>query len=212
VLASASPRRRELVPLLGLDWRVAPQQVVEADYLVGDPILAAVRIATAKARSALSTLTPDEVVLAADTLVVADGVALGKPTDADDAFAMLRRLRARTHTVASGVSLARSRGPEWAAVVTTRVTMRAYTNSEVEAYMARGEPFDKAGGYAVQDALFRPVAAVDGCFLNVVGLPLCAASRGLETLGVAGSAGGAGTLLPPCSFCDRGRAVVRIDG
>ncbi len=95
----------------------------------------------------------------------------------------MQRLRARPHTVATGVALARPDGAEWAAVVTTRVAMRAYADAEVEAYIARREPFDKAGGYAVQDEVFRPVASLDGCFLNVVGLPLCAVSRGLETLG-----------------------------
>jgi MAF protein len=211
VLASASPRRRELVRLLGLEWRVAEQQIVESDFLVGEFLAAAVNVAIAKAGSIVGSLTPDEVVLAADTLVIADGTVLGKPLAADEARAMLRQLRARPHTVATGVALARPDGAEWAAVVTTRVSMRDYADAEVEAYIARREPFDKAGGYAVQDTVFRPVADLDGCFLNVVGLPLCAASRGLETLGIASPAG-AGPLLPPCSFCDRGRGLVRIAG
>jgi MAF protein len=211
VIASASPRRRELVRLLELDVRVAEQQTVESNFLLDEPLAGAVNVAVAKARSIVDTLDSNEVALAADTLVVADGAILGKPIDGDVARGMLHRLRARPHTVASGVALARPDGAEWAAVVTTRVAMRDYADAEVEAYIARGEPFDKAGGYAVQDAVFRPVAVLDGCFLNVVGLPLCAVSRGLETLGLAQSAG-TGPLLPPCTFCERGRELVRIAG
>jgi MAF protein len=211
VLASASPRRRELVQLLELDVRVAEQQTVETRFLLDEPLAGAVNVALAKARSVVDSLGSHEVVLAADTLVVSDGAVLGKPVDDDVARGMLHRLRARPHTVATGVALARSDGAEWAAVVTTRVAMRDYADAEVEAYIARGEPFDKAGGYAVQDTVFRPVARLDGCFLNVVGLPLCAASRGLETLGLPATAG-TGPLLPPCAFCERGRQLVRITG
>jgi septum formation protein len=211
VLASASPRRRELVRLLELDVRVADHQTVETNFLLDEPLASAVNVAVAKSRSIVATLRPDEIVLAADTLVVADGVILGKPVDEGAARGMLHRLRARTHTVATGVALARPDGAEWAAVVTTRVAMRDYADAEVDAYVARGEPFDKAGGYAIQDEVFRPVASLDGCFLNVVGLPLCAASRGLETLGLASPAG-TGPLLPPCTFCERGRGLVRIAG
>ena len=211
MLASASPRRRELIRLLELDVRVADQQTVETSFLLDEPLAGAVNVAVAKARSIVATLRPNEIVLAADTLVIADGIILGKPLDEDAARGMLERLRARSHTVATGVALARPDGVEWAAVVTTRVAMRNYANAEVEAYIARREPFDKAGGYAVQDDVFRPVANLDGCFLNLVGLPLCAASRGLETLGLASNAG-AGPLLPPCTLCERGRGLVRIAG
>jgi predicted house-cleaning NTP pyrophosphatase (Maf/HAM1 superfamily) len=87
--------------------------------------------------------------------------------------------------------------------------MRAYTDAEVEAYIARGEPFDKAGGYAVQDQVFRPVERLEGCYLNVVGLPLCAVSRGLATLGVPVQEPPE-SFVPPCGYCRAGEQLVRI--
>ena len=111
----------------------------------------------------------------ADTLVVRDSQVLGKPDTPADARAVLESLRSRGHDVLTGVALRLGDGRQWAAVVTTRVQMRAYADTEIEAYIARGEPFDKAGGYAIQDAAFAPVARLDGCYLNVVGR--CAEGR-----------------------------------
>ena len=91
-------------------------------------------------------------------------------------------------------------------MVTTEVFMRAYATDEVEAYIARGEPFDKAGGYAVQDEAFRPVERLEGCYLNVVGLPLCAVAAGLATLGVAVAA----AERPPCGYCRAGAGLVSV--
>jgi MAF protein len=144
-------------------------------------------------------------VVAADTLVVIDDDVLAKPRDADDARTMLERLRNRAHRVVTGVVLAAAE-MSWAGAVETRVVMRDYADAEVEAYIARGEPFDKAGGYAVQDQEFRPVERLDGCYLNVVGLPLCAVAAGLNALGVDRmvSAG-----PPPCQYCRDGERLVR---
>src|SRR5262249_32125382 len=135
-----------------------------------------------------------------------DDDLLAKPLDAEEARGMLERLRGRDHQVLTGVVL-RSARMSWAGVVETRVAMREYTSTEVEAYVARGEPFDKAGGYAVQDQLFRPVERLDGCYLNVVGLPLCAVVAGLKALGVADDVVSAGP--PPCTYCGRGEPLVR---
>jgi MAF protein len=162
-----------------------------------------VNVALAKARA--TAVSADEVVVAADTLVVADGDVLGKPMDADEGQRMLSRLRGRAHQVHSGVALMRSDGLRWCGVVDTRVVMRAYTEREVEAYIARGEPFDKAGAYAVQDEVFRPVERLEGCYLNVVGLPLCAVAAGLTALGTPVQAAG----VPPCGYCERGTPLVR---
>lgn len=202
VLASASPRRRALVQLLGFAWRVAAAEVDEESFLLNEPILAATNIALAKARATRAEW--DEVIVAADTLVIADGEILGKPASADEASRMLERLRARSHTVMTGVVL-RNDAAEWAGVVSTRVVMRAYTQQEVRAYVERREPFDKAGGYAVQDQTFRPVERLDGCYLNVVGLPLCAMAAGLNTFGVGVQSAGAA----PCAYCKSGEALVR---
>lgn len=117
---------------------------------------------------------------------------------------MLERLRGRAHQVLTGVVL-RATDRVWAGVVDTRVVMRPYSPDEVEAYIGRGEPFDKAGGYAVQDDVFRPVDRLEGCYLNVVGLPLCAVASGLNALGIATQSAGP----PECTYCRRGAALIR---
>jgi septum formation protein len=205
VLASASPRRQALVRLLNLPWRSTPAEVDEAAHLLPDPFVGALNVAVAKART-VRLDDRDEVVLAADTLVVAHGVVLGKPADASEARQMLQALRGKAHQVLTGVALRRADEAAWGAVVSTRVMMRTYADDDVEAYIARGEPFDKAGGYAVQDAEFHPVEHLDGCYLNVVGLPLCAVAAGLAALGAELG----GTSRPPCSFCRAGAALVSV--
>lgn len=204
MLASASPRRQALVALLGVPWRVAPANIAEEDYLLSEPTTAAVNIAVAKARAV--TNAENEIVVAADTLVVIDNDVLGKPEDDDAARGMLDRLRGRAHDVLTGVVL-RSGDQHWAGVVDTRVLMREYSADEVAAYIARGEPFDKAGGYAIQDQGFHPVETLDGCYLNVVGLPLCAVAAGLNALSVATPSAG----RPPCAYCERGEALFRSE-
>jgi nucleoside triphosphate pyrophosphatase len=171
---------------------------------LGEPAAAAVNVAAAKARA--TVVGEEEIVVAADTLVVIDDDILAKPADAEEARAMLDRLRGRAHHVLTGV-VVRSTALEWAGVVDTRVLMRAYEAGEVDAYIARGEPFDKAGGYAVQDQAFRPVEQLEGCYLNVVGLPLCAVASGLTALGEAMVSAGP----PPCTYCERGAPLVRSE-
>ncbi len=173
-------------------------------------MLAALNVALAKARVARAFLAAGEVVLSADTLVVLDDRVLGKPADEGEAAAMLRGLRGRPHRVLTGVVLADGDRGEWGSVVSTVVHMREYSVPEIHAYVERGEPFDKAGGYAVQDRLFQPVERIGGCYLNVVGLPLCAVARGLETLGVPAPGAPTGQMIPPCSFCRAGAQAVQI--
>jgi MAF protein len=158
-------------------------------------------VAVAKARA-----VEGEIVVAADTLVVLDDDVLGKPDDATQARQMLQRLKARSHFVMSGVALKAADGREWGAVVSTEVVMRDYTHAEVDEYVGRGEPFDKAGGYAVQDARFRPVDRLEGCYLNVVGLPLCAVASGLNAIGVEVSSAG----KAPCEYCRAGAPLVSV--
>ena len=124
------------------------------------------------------------VVVGGDTVVVADGRILGKPADADEARAMLRTLRGREHQVITGVCLLdlASRRITTEAVE-TRVWMRDYSDDEIERYVRSGSPLDKAGAYGIQDESFHPADRIEGCYLNVVGLPLCAVARGLRTLG-----------------------------
>ena len=169
VLASASPRRRLLLTALGLDFRVEPTHVDESSE-APDPLRRASQLALRKARAG-GRAQPRATVITADTIVVLDGRVLGKPDRAEAAAAMLGSLRARRHEVVSAVAVA-AEGREAVEAATTAVTMRDYGEDEIERFIERGEPFDKAGGYAVQDAEFAPAESVDGCLCAVIGLPL----------------------------------------
>lgn len=190
ILASASPRRRELLARLGVPFDVRPS-AVEETLAPGTaaPALAAA-LARAKVRDVADRLgaagEEPALVLGADTLVVLDGRPLGKPATRDDARAMLRALRGRGHEVVTAVALLdASSGRETAETVTSRVIMRAYSEREIDAYVATGEPDDKAGAYAVQGAGGRLVTRVEGCYTNVVGLPLGTTARLLRAFGLA---------------------------
>ena len=160
------------------------------------PEVLATRLARTKALEVASQ-HDDAVVLAADTIVVVDGDILNKPDDAQHARAMLARLRDREHDVVTAVAVARD-GDAAVEAVTSRVTMRPYSEAEVETWIASGGPFDKAGAYAVQDPAFAPVARIDGCYCNVVGLPLWTVLRMLRNAGVEAAAGG---LPERCASC-----------
>jgi len=182
VLASASPRRRELLSLLGLPFRVVRAQVDEAAMAGERPARTAGRLALAKAR-AVAARCPGALVVGCDTVVALEGEMLGKPADAEEARAMLSRLRGRTHTVYTGIALV-GEGQETGTVVATEVVMRAYTDAELSAYVASGDPLDKAGAYGIQHPLFHPVGSWNGCYANVMGLPLCHLARLLQGWGV----------------------------
>mgnify|MGYP001085870603 FL=1 len=184
LLASNSPRRKQLLALAGWPYRIQPAEVDETP-LPGEPAEAYVlRLAESKARAAAGS-AEDGLVLAADTTVVDAGAILGKPNDADQALAMLRQLRGHSHQVLTALAVLQSRsGRLLTDVCVTDVPMRAYTEAEIEAYVASGDPLDKAGAYAIQHAGFHPVASLAGCYANVVGLPLCHLARMLRTLGL----------------------------
>ncbi|BCX06046.1 MAG: hypothetical protein KatS3mg053_3984 [Candidatus Roseilinea sp.] len=196
VLASASPRRRELLTLLGVTFHVCPADVDEAALPDETPLETQHRITREKARIAQQRLEigdcaaqverlpisyaipnpqspiSDPIIIACDTTVLLDGEMLNKPADADEARTMLRRLRGRTHEVQSAI-VVRQSTRERTGIVSSQVTMRDYGDDEIEAYIATGDPFDKAGGYAAQHPSFQPIAQIRGCPLNVVGLALC---------------------------------------
>jgi MAF protein len=194
------------VGLLDLGWRAAPADIDEAQFMLADPLVGALNVAAAKARAVEAAA--DEVIVAADTLVVADGELLGKPGTVDAAHHMLRQLRGRSHQVLTGVALRTADEKVWGGVVSTRVEMREYAEQDIDEYVGRGEPFDKAGGYAIQDAVFRPVDRIDGCYLNVVGLPLCAVVAGLAALGFKVEA--PTDPRPPCGYCRAGAGLVSV--
>jgi septum formation protein len=173
VLASASPRRRQLLALLGLPFAVQPADVEEANRAGESPAQMAVRLSQLKAH-AVQAHAAHDVIVAADTLVYLDGKVLGKPCHPVEAAEMLRRLRGRPHQVFSGVTLLEPRsGWEQSALAETTVWMREYSDEEIAAYVASGDPMDKAGAYAIQHRDLSPVARVVGCYANVMGLPLC---------------------------------------
>ena len=153
------------------------------------------------------------VVLGADTVVVSDGVILGKPADDAEATAMLAALRGRPHRVLTGVALAVAGEIAWTGVVETTVRMRAYGADEVDRYVRSGRPLDKAGAYGIQDADFRPVERIEGCFANVVGLPLCEVRRALTALdphrawGPGWSPATGAEPGDPCTLCERAREL-----
>jgi len=187
ILASASPRRRELLRTLCSDFRVVPSDLEET-LAAGSLGAAAVGLALDKAR-AVAARVGEGVVLGADTIVVIDGQALGKPAGADEARAMLRRLRGREHEVITGVAVVDAHtGRSEAMAVVSRVRMTEYGEAEIEAYVATGEPLDKAGAYAIQGRGGALVAGLEGSFSNVVGLPLEETARVLAAFGVAVSA------------------------
>ncbi|MCK9495137.1 MAG: Maf family protein [Dehalococcoidia bacterium] len=169
VLASASPRRRELLAALGVSFEVVPSEVDETTEE-----REAVRVAESLARrkaEAVAAAQPDALVIGSDTVVALDGRLLAKPADAEKARGMLRNLRGRAHEVVTGVAVALD-GRVLVDHGRTGVHMRAYSDAEIEAFIASGSPFDKAGGYAIQDEAFAPVARFEGCRCNVIGLPL----------------------------------------
>lgn len=182
VLASASPRRRELLSLAGIDFTVEPSSIPEEPKVGESPIAYVVRLAREKAQAVLARHTSLEsiLVLGADTTVVApNGEILGKPEDAADAARMLRLLSGATHQVITGVALVSHSGLETAAEV-TQVTMLTLSEEEIADYIASGEPFDKAGAYAIQGRAARWIPRIHGCYFNVVGLPLALVSSMLE--------------------------------
>lgn len=191
ILASSSPRRRELMAQLGLRFEIIKPDIDESRRAAEDLVDYAERLSREKAEAVTRLLDGGPaLVIAADTIVLAGGELLGKPGDAADARRMLRQLRAREHVVVTAftVSLARRAGA--APRVITRhaqtvVEMRAYSDAEIETYIASGDPLDKAGAYGIQNEDFRPVARIEGSYSNVVGLPLEELGTGLRELGVA---------------------------
>jgi septum formation protein len=170
VLASASPRRAELLRSAGFSFIVEPVDVDEAPLPEEPPELHVLRLAREKA-AAGSRRHPDKVVLGADTVVVLDRMILGKPRDDDEARRMLANLSGRVHHVLTGVAVIRD-GRLDQAVDVSSVTMAPWTDAEIAQYVASGEPSDKAGAYAIQGWAARFVARLEGSFSGVVGLPL----------------------------------------
>lgn len=183
VLASASPRRLELLERAGLHAEVLPAEVDESVLPEEPPHAYVARVARAKT-AAVAALRPGAVVLGSDTAVVLDGVALGKPAGRDAALTMLTRLSGRTHEVMTAVAVSGADGSLHEVTEVARVTFAVLSRREVEWYVATGEPYDKAGGYGLQGAGAALVERVEGDPTTVIGLPLRASLALLRAAGV----------------------------
>ena len=195
ILASGSPRRRELLTGLGLPFRtvasVAEDQV-ELPDADSDPVGHAVAAAMAKAKE-VGRSFPDCLVIGADTVVFIDGKAFGKPRDPDEARAMLAELTGRDHYVVTGLAVGRSGDGRWiTGHELTRVWMRRACSGEIDDYVRTAEPMDKAGAYAIQGRGATLVERIEGCYFGVVGLPLARLARMLREFGVMVLGAGAG--------------------
>ena len=182
ILASGSPRRRELLAELGLVFEARTPEVEEEleEHL---PVQEAVVTLALRKAESVHAQVPGALVIAADTVVILEGQVLGKPRDEAAARDMLRRLRGRWHEVVTGLVVMAPDVTRQGAV-TSRVKMRSYSDEELEAYVRSGDPLDKAGAYAIQNKVFDPVERVEGSWTNVMGLPLDAVYRWLVLLGI----------------------------
>jgi septum formation protein len=180
ILASASPRRRELLTLAGFQFVVRARPVEEVRAPGEDPRAYVTRLAREKAEASYDG-DPDEIVLGADTTVVLDDRVLEKPHHAASAKAMLRALSCREHVVLTGICI-RHRGGAIIDCESTRVSFVALDEREIEEYVASGEPMDKAGAYAIQGLASKFIDRIEGCYFNVMGLPLALFYKNLKRL------------------------------
>lgn len=194
ILASSSPRRQELLGVMGVTFTVVRPEVDETRHRGENPVDYVRRLSQEKAREAAARHKRPGIVLAADTVVVLvddvgdirdDSEILDKPASPGEARQMLQRLRGRAHRVCTAVTALHGE-QEVTRVDFTTVYMRDYTDAEIDVYVESGDPFDKAGGYAIQHESFSPVARIEGSYTNVVGLPVETVVRVLRAVGWAG--------------------------
>ena len=195
LLASTSPRRREMLSWIFPEFDTYASDIDESVLEHEEPVSYVLRMAEEKALRAVDGIQECSFVLASDTIVVNDQKILGKPANATRARAMLSDLRGKIHKVYTAIALA---NPESGVVLldccVANVPMRHYTNAEIEAYIDSGDPFDKAGSYAIQNELFHPVEHFSGCYACVMGLPLCHLVRLLKKQGLS-------SVDDPTSIC-----------
>jgi septum formation protein len=184
ILASASARRAEILRAAGFHFSVLSSAIDETPYLGENPHDLVQRLAVAKAELVAARAVGPAIIIAADTEVTLDGHVFGKPRSSDDARHMLEKLSGRTHSVLTGVALIRLPGAERVIFVeSTLVHFAALDEDEITRYLATGEPHDKAGGYAIQGRAGRYIPRIEGCYFNVVGLPLARLQQALTELG-----------------------------
>ncbi len=185
LLASNSPRRKQLLALGNWKFTVAVSDVDETQQAGELPADYVLRLAQAKALAVVGKSHPENIIIGSDTAVVDGNAILGKPKDGEDAARMLNQLRGHTHQVYTGVAFYRvSDGKMLTELGITDVPMRAYSDDEISAYVQTGDPLDKAGAYAIQHPGFQPVESMRGCYASVMGLPMCHVVRVLRALDV----------------------------
>jgi MAF protein len=185
VLASTSPRRRQLLALGNWKFTVDVLDVDESQQADESPRDYVLRLAQAKALAVAKKVHSENIIIGSDTAVVDGNSILGKPKDREDAARMLKQLRGHTHQVYTGVAFYRvSDGKMLTELCVTDVPMRAYSDDEIAAYVQTGDPLDKAGAYAIQHPNFQPVESMSGCYASVMGLPMCHVVRALRTMNV----------------------------
>jgi MAF protein len=186
LLASVSPRRRQLLAWAGLQFEIQPADIDETPLPGESPQTYVLRLAQSKARAALVACGEvDSFILAADTIVCDGETLLGKPANPERAKVMLSKLRGRCHQVITALAILPSNNQSLQTdLCISTVCMRNYTEEEMDAYVKSGDPLDKAGAYAIQNEQFHPVNGFKGCFASVMGLPLCHLNRSLKKLDI----------------------------
>lgn len=179
ILASKSPRRQQLLRMLGVDFTVHTADIDETMWPYETPAQAVARVSGLKAQAVAALHQPEDIVISADTIVVVEGEILGKPADQADASRMLHLLSGRTHQVLTAISVL-AKGQQETRVVTTDVTFRTLTDREIDFYIASGDPMDKAGSYGIQGYPAVFVSHIDGDFYSVMGLSVCTLWQMLE--------------------------------
>ncbi len=189
VLASNSPRRRQLLALGNWDFIVNVADIDETQLAGETPKEYVLRLAQEKALAVKDKVSVESIVIGSDTTVVLDDAILGKPVDEEDAERMLKKLRGRTHQVYTGIALYRVQdGKMLTELSITDVPMRDYSDDEIRAYIETGDPMDKAGAYAIQHPEFQPVHSMQGCYASVMGLSMCHVLRALQKFDISPAA------------------------
>ena len=183
VLASKSPRRQELLHLLGVEFKILTQNTDETMDPALPPEDEVRRVSACKAQSVATLVSPGDIIISADTVVVLDGRVMGKPDSEDDAVQMLTALSGRTHRVMTGLTVRQDSRTE-SVTVTTEITFRSLSDREIRAYVKSGEPMDKAGAYGIQGGASVFVRHLNGDYFNVMGLPVCTLTELLRSFGV----------------------------
>lgn len=186
VLASNSPRRRQLLALGNWQFKVIVSDVDETQFAGETPREYVLRLAKAKALAVAEKVTQETIVIGSDTAVIDGSEIIGKPKDDSDAERMLKQLRGKTHQVYTGVAIHRTSDKKTLTeLCITDVPMRAYSDDEIRAYIQTGDPLDKAGAYAIQHPDFQPVESMRGCYASVMGLPMCHVARTLQKFDIS---------------------------